>query len=43
VSEDGQRFLMLKTVEASDPDDSPSSLVVVQNFGEELTRLVPTK
>jgi serine/threonine-protein kinase len=41
VSPDGRRFLMLK--DAAGVDDVPASrLVVVQNWTEELKRLVPT-
>jgi serine/threonine-protein kinase len=42
VSKDG-RFLMLKTIDVSEQDASPSGLVVVQHFDEELKRLVPAK
>jgi hypothetical protein len=41
VSADGQRFLMMKE-EARDTDAAPS-INVVQNWFEELKRLVPTK
>ncbi len=37
VSPDGDRFLMVKRVEAT--DETP--IIVVQNWFEELTRLVP--
>ena len=40
VSADGQRFLMMKE-EARDTDAAPS-INVVQNWFEELKRLVPT-
>ena len=40
---DGQRFLMIKQGGASDQPAAPPSLVVVQNWGEELKRLVPTR
>ena len=40
VSRDGRRFLMLKP--AGDPD-SPSELIVVQQFTEDLNRLAPIK
>jgi serine/threonine-protein kinase len=42
VSPDGRRFLMIKQ---RDPkaETTPTSLVVVQNWLEELKRLVPTK
>jgi len=42
VSPDGQRFLMIKPIGADRPAAAPS-LVVVQNWTEELKRLVPTK
>ena len=41
VSADGTRFLMLKNV--TGPLATPSQLVLVQNWFEELNRLVPTK
>jgi len=41
VSADGTRFLMLKNV--ADPQATPSQLVLVQNWFEELNRLVPKK
>jgi serine/threonine-protein kinase len=37
VSPDGKRFLMIKSA-----DDSPRRIVIVQNWLEELKRLVPT-
>lgn len=42
VSPDGRRFLMIKQ---RDPqaETTPTSLIVVQNWTEELKRLVPTK
>ena len=40
VSLDGRRFLMLKAAPGSD-DVAPASIVVVQNWHEELKRLVP--
>jgi len=39
VSPDGQRFLMLKPAETAAPG---TQIVVVQNWFEELKRLVPT-
>jgi serine/threonine-protein kinase len=39
ISPDGQRFLMIKPGGES---DQTASLIVVQNWGEELKRLVPT-
>ena len=41
VSPDGKRFLMIK--EGSGPDQTPPTIEVVQNWTEELKRLVPTK
>ena len=38
VSHDGERFLMIR-LPVSDPE---TEIVVVQNWFEELTRLVPT-
>jgi hypothetical protein len=42
VSPDGQRFLMIKEGGA-DGTAAPASIIVVQNWVEELRRLVPTK
>ena len=43
VDTDGERFLMIKSVsEPSDAASDPPQLIVVQNWFEELTRLVPT-
>ena len=43
VSKDG-RFLMMKSAGEAEPAaPAPTSIVVVQNFGEELKRLLPTK
>jgi hypothetical protein len=42
ISSDGQRFLMLKEGGA-DGTTAPASIIVVQNWVEELKRLVPTK
>jgi hypothetical protein len=39
VSPDDQRFLMARTYQP--PEGSPSPFVLIQNFGEELKRLVP--
>jgi len=39
ISPDGQRFLMVKPGGGS---NQTASLIVVQNWGEELKRLVPT-
>ena len=41
VSPDGQRFLMLKQVASPDQSAAPARIVVVQNWMEELKRLVP--
>ena len=43
VSADGRRFLMIKDSGSADPAAAPSSLIVVQNWSQELKRLVPTK
>jgi serine/threonine-protein kinase len=43
VSRNGDRFLMLKAGGAPINGDSPADMVVVQNWLEELKRLVPTK
>jgi hypothetical protein len=42
VSPDGQRFLMIKEGGA-DGTATPTSIIVVQHWVEELKRLVPTK
>jgi eukaryotic-like serine/threonine-protein kinase len=42
VSQDGQRFLMIKLADGSDQAAS-ANLIVVQHWTEELKRLVPTK
>ncbi len=43
VSPDGQRFLLLATAtDDADSEAAPSQLIVVQNWHEELRRLVPT-
>ncbi len=43
VSPDGQRFLLLaNATENADGEAGPSQLIVVQNWFEELRRLVPT-
>lgn len=41
VSPDGQRFLMIKENAASEHDAAPPSMIVVQNWTEELKRLLP--
>ena len=43
VAPDGKRFVMLKDVDTSGSRTSPPRIVVVQNWFEELKRLVPTK
>ena len=43
VSPDGQRFLMMKEAGGSDPIAASPQIIVVQHWGEELKRLVPTK
>jgi serine/threonine-protein kinase len=43
ISPDGQRFLISKPSGGPDQDTSPTSIVVVLNWFEELKRLVPTK
>ncbi len=42
VSRDGQRFLMIK-VAGGDPTSTPTGIVVVLNWVEELKARVPTK
>ena len=43
VSPDGQRFLMIKEGASTDATSAPREIVVVQNWTEELKRLVPAK
>jgi hypothetical protein len=43
VSLDGTRFLMIKEGAGSNQSPAPPSIVVVQNWFEELKRLLPTK
>ena len=43
IAPDGKRFLMIKAGGSADQTAMPTSLVVVQNWREELKRLVPTK
>ena len=43
VSLDGKRFLMIKEGGGPNQSAAPPSIVVVQNWFEELKRLVPTK
>ena len=39
VTPDGQRFVM---IEIGESEQAPNQLILVQNWGEELKRLVPT-
>ena len=43
LAPDGQRFLMLKSTEATEQSSDQTLLVVVENWFEELKRLVPTE
>ncbi len=43
ISPDGQRFLMIKQGAVPGQAAAPTSIIVVQNWGEELKRLVPTR
>jgi hypothetical protein len=43
VSPDGQQFLMIKEASSTNQTAAPPSLVIVQNWTEELKRLVPTR
>jgi Tol biopolymer transport system component len=43
VSADGQRFLMIKEISAADERPPSARIILVQNWFEELKRLVPTK
>ena len=43
ISPDGQRFLISKPSRGPDHDTSPTSIVVVQNWLEELKQRVPTR
>ena len=42
ISADGERFLMIKPVTPTDEQSSSIQLILVQNWFEELRRLVPT-
>ena len=42
ISPDGQRFLMMKEGGGSEQATAPINLIVVQNWDQELKRLVPT-
>ena len=41
VSDDGQRFLMIKAGTVADMTSSPPQIIAIQNFDEELKRLFP--
>ena len=41
ISPDGERFLMIRTLE--DTSTTPPQIVIVKNWLEELERLVPTE
>jgi hypothetical protein len=43
VSADGQRFLVIKETPGTDEDPPSARIILVQNWFEELKRLVPTK
>jgi serine/threonine-protein kinase len=43
VSSDGQRFLMIKQLEAPDEEQAQPEIVIVENWFEELKRLVPVE
>jgi len=43
VSPDGQRFLMIKDGDGTAQTAASRSIIVVQHWGEELKRLVPSK
>ena len=42
VAPDGQRFLMIKEGGGAEDASAPASLIIVENWFEELRRLVPT-
>ena len=42
VTPDGQRFLMITATGGAEETSAPPSLIVVENWFEELRRLVPT-
>ena len=42
VSADGQRLLMIKRTETNDEISVPAEVIIVENWFEELKRLVPT-
>jgi hypothetical protein len=43
IEPDGRRFLMIKPGGDPGSTPAPTSLVVVQHFGDELKRLMPSK
>ena len=43
VSADGRRFLMIRSDAGSGETAEPTSLVIVQNWQEELKRLAPSR
>jgi hypothetical protein len=43
ASPDGKRFLMIKEAGVAGPAVAPASIVVIENWLEEMKRLVPTK
>jgi hypothetical protein len=43
VSADGQRFLVIKEIRGADERPPSARFILVQNWFEELKRLVPTK
>jgi hypothetical protein len=43
VSADGQRFLVIKETPGADESPPSARIILVQNWFEELKRLVPTK
>ena len=42
ISADGERFLMIKPVTPTDEQSSSIQLILIENWFEELRRLVPT-
>ena len=42
VAPDGERFLMVRQTSSATDAEAPAELIVVQNWFEELRRLVPT-
>jgi hypothetical protein len=43
ASADGQRFLMIKEISGADERPPSARIILVQNWFEELKRLVPAK